>query len=925
MPDECLGTQTLVDVLEGRADAASRMRVDRHAAECIACREVLSSLARSGTPPVHPRSSDDDPVLAPGTQLGRYVIEHELGTGGMGVVYAAYDPELDRTIAIKLLRAAGDPRLQDWLRREALAMAQLAHPNVVAVHDVGAFEGRMFLAMEHVPGETLTRWLATPRAPRDILAVCCAAGRGLAAAHAGGVIHRDFKPDNVLIGDDGRVRVCDFGLARTLDVDDPVAARARGDAHAQSAASVIVGTPAYMAPEQLAGQRATAASDQFSYGVTVYEALVGARPFSGDSIDALADDIRGGLTTRQALPPALKRCLTRMLDADPDARWPVMTDAVDALERVARQPARRRRAIIASAGVAAIAIGAIAFSGPSAAEAERASTAQRAAALWSPTRAALMQARFAATGSPLAAERYQAASQHLARYVGAWTQQRDDAWAATHARNEQTPEQLALRLACFDRLAQTADGLVELLRASPARDVEDAPQSVDRLEPVATCGNVDRLAARSFAPSTIPGMLAERQLWSLEATQIAGRFDEALQRARALVDAAGRLDEPGVLARARFNLGWAQNRTGHLVEAEATLHAAIQEAATARDHYLVAESWLLLLDVSARQLGHLDVADELQRAATAAVAQAGNDPRQRADLAKVRGLLARVRNDLTATLAAFTEARDRRVAARGPDDAAVAGDECNLASILMELDRNAEATARFERAIAIIHATYGEHHPTLAQAEHGLASIAAAAEDWPTAERHARNAVALNLAMRGPNHPDTARNRTNLARILRLSNKFDDARAELALARAIYRRILPETDPNVISIDVQLAQIASAEGKFHEAAELAAGAVALARRGNAQTTSLPFSLREQARAVAHYAPAEALPLYLETMPIGILVKGRPAKEQANALRELAQIALDAHQPEAALPWFARMPEGAAQLGDLERKLRAARH
>src|SRR5262245_45054511 len=179
----CLGTETLAAFVEGCADTMTRARIEEHGSVCESCRQVLSSLARSGTPLSSPRGrASVNGVAAPGTRIGRYVIAGEIGAGGMGVVYAARDPELGRMVAVKLLHADRDPRLQERLRREAQAMAQLAHPNVVAVHDVGVHGDGLFLAMEYIEGETLARWIATPRSLREILDVYRAAGRGLAAA-----------------------------------------------------------------------------------------------------------------------------------------------------------------------------------------------------------------------------------------------------------------------------------------------------------------------------------------------------------------------------------------------------------------------------------------------------------------------------------------------------------------------------------------------------------------------------------------------------------------------------------------------------------------------------------------------------------------------------------------------------------------------
>ncbi|MBL8743732.1 MAG: serine/threonine protein kinase, partial [Myxococcales bacterium] len=236
------------------------------------------------------------PSPAVGQTIGRYRVIGRLGEGGMGAVLAAHDPELDRTVALKILHeSAGDERgeLRDRLAREARAMAKLAHPNVVAVYDVGAdpASGQLFVTMELVDGTTLRDWLRTPRSSRAILDVFMAAGTGLAAAHAAGLVHRDFKPENVLVGRDGRVRVGDFGLAR------PPRGAAASDAPLSptlTRTGAIIGTPAYMAPEQFLGEAADARSDQFAFAVALFEALRGERPFAGASLRELSENVVAG-------------------------------------------------------------------------------------------------------------------------------------------------------------------------------------------------------------------------------------------------------------------------------------------------------------------------------------------------------------------------------------------------------------------------------------------------------------------------------------------------------------------------------------------------------------------------------------------------------------------------------------------------------
>ncbi|HEY8379437.1 MAG TPA: serine/threonine-protein kinase, partial [Nannocystis sp.] len=283
-----------------------------------------------------------------GTVVGRYVIVEKVGAGAMGVVFAAYDPELNRKIALKFLHMRGSANLQARARllREAKSLARLSHPNVVAVHDVGTYGDHVFLAMEFVAGRTLTAWLKEqPRRWPEIVDVLSHAGEGLAAAHDAGIVHRDFKPDNVLIGDDGRVRVLDFGLARAAADADPTSAasdaraalvsasvsasRSRESEHEEllvTRTGALVGTPAYMSPEQHLGQPADALSDQFSFCVTLYQALYGVRPFSGTRLSALAYQIIQGKVepppAGARVPAWLRRVIVRGLSISPEQRHP---------------------------------------------------------------------------------------------------------------------------------------------------------------------------------------------------------------------------------------------------------------------------------------------------------------------------------------------------------------------------------------------------------------------------------------------------------------------------------------------------------------------------------------------------------------------------------------------------------------------------
>jgi serine/threonine protein kinase len=301
---------------------------------------------------------DEAPGRAPveeGRFIGRYRIRERIGEGGMGVVYAADDPDLGRVVAIKLLRpvegSEGEVHQRRMLR-EAQALARVSHANLVTVYDVGTHDGRVWIAMEYVVGETLDAWLRrTRRSWREIVDVFIEAGRGLAAVHAANLVHRDFKPGNVLVGEQGTVQVLDFGLAaRTGESapDESSDGRARPDLDALAATLTttggIMGTPAYMAPEQFLRLGADARADQFAFCVALYEALYGRRPWKGRDLGELMVAVVGGLTERPpalpGVPEAIRTALTRGLRAEADERYPDMSALLAVLEdaRAPRQP-----------------------------------------------------------------------------------------------------------------------------------------------------------------------------------------------------------------------------------------------------------------------------------------------------------------------------------------------------------------------------------------------------------------------------------------------------------------------------------------------------------------------------------------------------------------------------------------------------------
>jgi dipeptidyl aminopeptidase/acylaminoacyl peptidase len=368
---ECISEELLAAFAVGELRGDDVAVVEAHVESCDACRLVLAALGSASavgtlaptSRTLDPEAGGEEAHLNAGDTVGRFVVEARIGAGAMGSVYSAHDPELHRRVAIKILHAHGSAALAEShaarMRREAQAMARLSHPNVVAVYDVGTFRQRVFLAMEYVDGPTLRVWLERrKRSWQEVLEAFEQAGRGLAAAHAAALVHRDFKPDNVLVGDNGCIKVTDFGLARLVEAG-PGSSRRDGvstgkeDAPVLTRTGMLAGTPAYMSPEALAGGEVDAISDVFSFSVALYEGLYGRRPFVGTTVAQLLDATTGQAITDPhdgTVPAWLRRAVLCGLAADRGRRYQTIDEVLVALQR----PRRTGRGLAAAAIAAAV-------------------------------------------------------------------------------------------------------------------------------------------------------------------------------------------------------------------------------------------------------------------------------------------------------------------------------------------------------------------------------------------------------------------------------------------------------------------------------------------------------------------------------------------------------------------------------------------
>ncbi len=785
----------LLDALaSGRLEAAARPNLERHLDACVSCSGIVAELARVYGSSVPPPTAAQMPTVAvsesgpqPASRtaplfanVGRYKLIERIGEGGMGVVYVAHDPELDRRVALKLLRP--DPTAVAEERRtrlvlEAQAMAKLSHPNVVTVHDVGRVGEQLFLAMELVEGVTLTRWLAEARRTRAaVIEVLAAAGRGLAAAHGAGLVHRDFKPDNVLVGRDGRVRVTDFGLARssgTAVLDDaPLDVTGPTRPLAMTATGLLVGTPAYMAPEQWRGEVADAKSDQFAFAVALHEALFGVRPFEGRTVRELATNVLAGrMRPIPSAPRWLRALLERALAIGPDARFPSMDGLLAELGRDRDRPKRMALSAAGMVGGAAVlvtilhfaTVGAAPSSGlalgsaeepapdgragaiPPRCEEERA----RSLAIWTEARREHLDRVVPKSGRD-AANRLSARMQSMAAALG-------EARVAACMKKDD-PLAIARRACLSDRhraveaIAVVLDGIDDP-GPRPYADLSVATWDVPRPE---LCVSDAYLRARGSAYSI--GDRANLDVALDEAAKLAvfaklDRWQEAdpIEK-RLLADADStslQIQGPAVIGDTLFAVGGYRARRMHDEESGDALSKAMFSAKTAQDAETEARAAALLARVVFRE--NLDAA-EADRWLGVAEARAGSTP----ELARTAAEVAEARGEVHVGLAEWVKAR-----------------------------------AALERALRLREEAVGADHPEVAGVRARLVTVLLAVGERQAALEHARSGGAAVEAALGPASMRAATQQRALGEALLGAGRAAEAVSVLEAARDVARDFAP--------------------------------------------------------------------------------------------------------------------------------------
>jgi tetratricopeptide (TPR) repeat protein len=798
----CLDETTVARFLDKSLTRDEAAIVTAHIDACDDCRRLVSALAAQPVgsivvpaelgsfasnfepTPVGHELDGDDPA-----EVGRYRVTGRIGIGAMGAVYAAHDPELAREVAIKLVRAGGESAR---LLREAKALAKVSHPNVVAVYDAGTVGDQVFIAMELVRSGTMRDWLATPRATREIVRVAIDVARGLAAAHAAGLVHRDVKPDNILVEADGRVRIGDFGFAAEPE-------------------GTLAGTPAYMAPEQFAGGPIDARTDQFGLCATLHEAVWDVRPFAGDDVKALAANVKANARVTppdRRVPRWLRAAIDRGLAPAPGARFASMDALVVALSAGARRRTLARGGALLGLGAAAGIAGVIALRAPGADPC--AAAGNELEAVWNPRVRVAITDAFAATGRPFAADAAKRAVARIDDYAAAWTAAARDACVR--------PDESALRLDC---LRHRRDDLAALTRLFAAADDKLAAHAIDAVASLPAVTRCDDVAAlrREQAPAADPVADARRaQLSEVVAAIAAGRRDRARVLALQLADATKTGADPELRIAALTRLAQIERSgAGTVDHARALLEEAIAGADRAGLDRLRAEAWAQLISTLTAKRDDLASARRLAPQAEAAIARLGSsvDPGLEIRWLSAQGTLL-APTDPHASVDKYRQAVARAGLALGKTSPLYVEMLEQLVGTEQMFDTPQAHLDAVSKLVELNAQLYGEHHPETAEQRQYLGEAYMHLGKSDDAIAQLRRSVEDLVAGYGEDAPEVADARTRLAGAFQMAHKLPEAIAENARALAIRRKRFAPGSAFIIESFIQRGRLEGASGKWRE-------------------------------------------------------------------------------------------------------------
>jgi len=850
-----------------------------------------------------------------GTQVGRYVVVEKLGKGGMGVVYKAFDPQLDRAIALKMVDLVGlkekkAPRRRARLLREAQALAKLSHPNIVTVHDVGTFGENVFIAMELVEGKSLDVWVRQNRpTPEQILKVLLEAGRGLWAAHQAGIIHRDFKPQNVIIGNDGRVRVLDFGLACAVErseepngevggareSDDPAecpprsleavrvdrklpsqppsdgsihdretmvgsgereekAPDARSDPATPSSISsggrylyqpltqcgALIGTPAYMSPEQHLSEPAETRSDQFSFCVVLHEMLYGQFPFPLEAKrDLIVDVVRG-----KTIPPPedskisrwVAGIIKRGLSVKPEDRFASMGALLCALESDPARSRRRHRLVWAMSALLVLAVFAplgvwywmnrhsLLCKGAEA----------KLAGIWDPVAQQAIQAAFLSTRQAYAVEIFARVRQGLTRTFDEWTRTYTEVCQATRIRGEQSEQVMDLRMRCLQQQLDQESALVRLFQKQDEQVLKKAIQLAAELPSVAECADTAALhkSFEGYGASLAPARKHEvdelqQRLSEIKVLLRAGKYQESLALATAAATRAKTLAFVPLQAELAFTLGDLQVALGDYQKAESLLEEAWVLAESSEMDGLKAQAISYLVFLTGYHQARPDHALWLSSKAAAAIQRTPNNERLWARWHSSVGTVLTLKGEYAKAEQEFHQAVDVLQKIYGPEHLEVASALNNLGNVLFQEKQVDKSLQCFERALQIKEKILGSEHPEIALPLNNIAHILQTQGQCQQALAYLGRALQIMQTSLGPAHRFVGYASIILGNVQRCLGQVGKARGSYQRGIGILEKSTRGAHPDLAEGYVQLGKLELEERAYGKAEEAFGRALAI--------------------------------------------------------------------------------------------------
>lgn len=896
--------------------------IEEHLASCDLCREVAFAL----TSKMDMLNESDTQQLDSPEMLGRFVMDCELGRGAMGVVYLARDPSLDRNVAIKVLRGRSKlgAEASERLQREAQGLARLTDRNVVSVHEAGSHDGRAYLVMEYVEGLALDAWLAKRPEKSEILRVMRQAGSGLAAVPRAGLVHRDFKPGNVLVPDNGEAKVADFGLVRRSEDTKKNTEEAEPLEVVPvqlSQTGAMIGTPAYMAPEQLLGGEATPRSDQFSFCVVLYEALYGERPFRGASFSALRDAMAKGAVCPKAegVPRVVRQTMLRGLSLEPSARFASMAALLLDLE-----PRGKRLALVGGVGLAAICTMYIATINSDSKDNACLGFEERTEMVWSTARQEQIRDAFLASEAPYAENAWRGVKRIMEDRVQEWVTVAEGACKAG-LRKAESPNLIDRRALCLERrLSETEQLLLVFSSAGDSENAEKDPENKDaakkvveraqeatlKLEDVSSCSDVEAL----MVAAALPTIDKRERVANLEAKldgatglHRTGRTREANEIVLAAEGEARALEYPPALARTLALKALLAGELGEGEGPEKPLFEVIQIASDTNQDALVAQAWLsLVYDIGYRK-SRLEEGHVWARAADAAILRAGNPPRLRAAYHMNVSSLLSEQGKLEEALVELQAGLALRIQNLGPEHLETASSYNNLAALQQKLEDYESAKVSFAKALGIWRLAHGDVHPDVAIALTNLGLLATDLGQAAEAIGYLEEALPVWEKTMGETHVNVGVTLENMGLALVQQGRYKEAEDAHDRALSILREKLGDDHPRVAYSMVNRARARAKQGHTAGALEdYRSGRTLLAKTlGPGHYIISRVLVLEGTLQAKEGFPEEAHRLFLEALEIAEANTTEDNGAVGLALLNLGELALDRGQLARAQERFAR--------------------